>query len=332
MVRYTLRRLLHAVPLLLGVLALVFLVMHAAPGDPTAVYFHPDVPPEVARTVRRSLGLDEPLHVRFWEWVTAFATGEFGYSFSRGRPVAEVLGGALPETLLLGGAALGAVFAAGCSAGAWQALRAGSLSDRAASVAGLAVYSLPAFWLALMLILLFSWPGLPDFLRLPLTGATSVAYGEMGTWERLLDRARHLALPALALSAGPAAGVARFVRSSTVEEMGREYVTAARAWGLSERQVVGRHALRNGLLPVASLLGLYLPGLLGGALVVEVVFSWPGMGRLLYEGVLARDYPLVLAATFVFGVLVVVGNLAADLLYAALDPRVRYDGGRRAGR
>lgn len=275
--------------------------------------------------MRRNLGLDEPLHVQYLKWLGAFFTGDFGYSFSQHRPVGAAIGDALPNTLLLGGVSLTLIFALGCAAGVVQAVRQYSLTDDALTFAALFLYSVPGFWLALMLILLVSAPWMPDALRLPISGMTSVGHDALGFWGRLADRARHLVLPSVALGLASAAGVARYARGAMLEVIGEDYVRTARAKGLSRTRVILKHALRNALLPVISLFGLYLPLLFGGAVVIEVVFSWPGMGRLLYNGILARDYPLVMAATFLFGVLVVAGNLASDLLYAAADPRVRYD-------
>lgn len=324
--RYALRRLLASVPVLLGGLTLVFLLLHAAPGDPTAAYFHPDIPADVARQIRHDLGLDRSLPVQYLKWISSFVRGDFGYSFSRSESVARALAGVLPDTLFLGAAALALAFAGGIGLGSFQAARRGDPADDALSVMALTAYSIPGFWAALMLILLFSTV-VPEALRLPVSGATSVDHSLMGLAGRAVDRARHLVLPSLALALAPAAGVARYVRASVLDALQQEYVTAARARGLSERRVLLRHALRNGLLPVVSLLGLYVPAMLGGTVVIEKVFAYPGMGRLLYESALARDYPVVLAATFVFGVLVVLGNLAADLLYGCVDPRVRVGAG-----
>lgn len=322
LVRYVIRRLLASVPVLLGGLTLVFVLLHAAPGDPTAAYFHPDVPAEVARQVQHDMGLDRPLPVQYVRWMGSFLQGDFGYSFSRSQPVVGALAAALPNTLLLGGTALLLTFGVGLALGAFQAARRRRLADDALSVATLVAYSVPGFWVALLLILVFS-AVMPEALRLPVSGATSVDHAWMGPAARWLDRARHVVLPALALALAPAAGVARYGRASILDALREDYVRTARAKGLSERRVLIRHALRNGLLPVVSLLGLYVPALLGGTVVIEKVFAYPGMGRLLFESALARDYPVVLAAAFVFGVLVVLGNLAADLLYGLVDPRVR---------
>lgn len=328
LIRYALRRLLQAGPLLLAAATVVFLLLHLAPGDAATAYLHPDVPAEIARQLRRELGLGRPLHEQYLSWLGSLLAGDLGYSVSQGQPVARAIGEALPDTLLLGGTALVISFAAGAPLGFFQGLRPGSGADRLLSAATLTAYSVPAFWVALLLLLLFSVGPVRELLPLPLTGATSLDHGLMGPAGRALDRLRHLALPAAALSLAPAAAVARHARSAVAEARDADHVRAARGRGLSEAAVAVRHVVRNALLPLASLLGLYVPRLMGGAVVLEVIFSWPGMGRLLYRGVQARDVPLVLAATLLFAALVVLGNLLADLLYAAADPRVRYTSGR----
>ncbi len=325
MLRYTGRRLLGAIPLLLGIVTLTFLLLHLAPGDPTTAYFNPNIPPDVIEQMRRNLGLDRPLPVQYLDWLRSFFTGHFGYSFSQHRPVSAVILDALPNTLLLSGISLVLIFVIGCAAGVVQAVRQYSAADQVLTLLGLAIYSVPGFWLGLMLILLVSSPAISSWLHLPISGMVSIDHEYLGWWGRVADRARHLVLPVIALGLASAAGVARYMRGSMLEVVGQDYIRTARAKGLPERRVILGHALRNALLPIVSLFGLYLPLLFGGTVVIEVVFSWPGMGRLLYNAILARDYPVVMAATFLFGALVVLGNLVADLLYAAVDPRVRYE-------
>lgn len=323
--RYALRRLLQAVPLLLAAATVVFFLLHLAPGDPAAAYLHPDVPAEVADQVRRQMGLGRPLHEQYLSWLGAVVTGDLGYSFSQGQSVARAIAGALPNTLLLGGTALLLSFLAGGSLGVFQGgTRPNTATDRTLGTATLVAYSIPGFWIALLLLLVFSAAPVREFLPLPLTGATSVDHGLMDLTGRALDRLRHLVLPAAALSLAPAAAVARHARSAVLEARNADHVRAARGRGLPEWSVMLRHVVRNALLPLTSLLGLYIPRLMGGAVVLEVIFSWAGMGRLLYRGVQARDYPLVLGATLLFAALVVVANLLADLIYSAADPRVRY--------
>lgn len=310
--------------MVLGALTVVFFLLHAAPGDPASAYLHPDIPADVAARIRAQLGLDRPLPERYGRWIWSFLQGEFGYSHTRNQTVAGALAGALPNTLLLGGAALLLSFGVGSALGTWQAARGGAADD-ALSVATLVAYSLPGFWVGLVLILLVSGP-LPDALALPVTGATGLGYEGLSLPGRILDRLAHLVLPALALALAPAAGVARHARSSLLEVLGEPWIRAARARGLPRRSVVWSHGLRNALLPVLTLLGLYLPALLGGTVVIETVFAWPGMGRLLFDAALARDFPVVMGATFVYSILVVAGSLLADLLYRVADPRVRLDG------
>ncbi len=323
LIRFIGRRALQAIPLLIGVVTLIFLILHLAPGDPTAVWFNPDIPPDVLDRMRRSMGLDQPMHVQYLLWVKAFLTGDFGYSYTQFRPVAEVIGDTLPNTLLLGGVSLLVIFGVGCAAGAFQAVRQHGPADSLLTFVTLFLYSMPGFWLGLMLILAAS-TGL-SWLGLPVSGMTSVNHDLLGPIARIGDIAAHLVLPTIALGLAAAAGVARYTRGEMLEVIRQDYIRTARAKGLPERAIILRHAMRNALIPVVSLVGLYLPLLFGGALVIEVVFSWPGMGRLMYDAILARDYPVVMASSFLFGVIVIVGNLVADLLYAVVDPRIRYE-------
>ncbi|MFQ5529679.1 MAG: ABC transporter permease [Gemmatimonadota bacterium] len=325
LLRFAGRRLLQAIPLLLGIVTLTFVILHIAPGDPTATYFNPNIPPDVLDRMRASMGLDRPLHVQYASWVRAFFTGDFGYSYTQFRPVAEVLGDALPNTLILGGASLVVIFVVGCAVGTVQAVRQYGVSDTVLTVGALALYSMPGFWLGLMLVLAVSSPWWPDVLSLPVSGMTSVDHTFLSPLGRVADVSRHLVLPVIALGLASAAGIARYMRGEMLEVIQQDYIRTARAKGLREWRVLTKHALRNALIPIVSLLGLFLPLLIGGSVVIEVVFSWPGMGRLMYDSILARDYPVVMASTFLFGVLVVVGNLIADLLYGAVDPRIRHD-------
>ena len=328
MTAYVVRRLLGAVPLVLGVATLIFFVVNLAPGDPTQLLVSPNMRPEVVEQMRINFGLDQPVHVRYVKWLGAFLQGDFGHSYSHGRPVASVIGDILPNTLLLSSAALLVAFATGILLGVIQAVRQYSLTDSALSVVALFFYSMPSFWLALMLILTFSlyarnvwdWP-----IWFPASGRVSVDHAFLSPWGRLEDRVMHLVLPVASLSLVLAAGVARYMRGSMLEVVRQDYVRTARAKGLPERRVVFRHALRNALLPVITLLGLYLPVLFSGTVFIETVFAWPGMGKTIIDAISTRDYPLVMACSFIFAVIVVAGNLVADVLYALVDPRIRYD-------
>ena len=327
MAAYIARRLLGAVPLILGIATIIFFVVNLAPGDPTALYFNQNVPPEVLDQIRRNFGLDQPLHIRYWRWVVAFMTGDFGYSYAHGRPVLDIVLETLPPTLMLAGSTLVLIFLIGVATGVVQAVKQHRSTDRVLSVVSLFFYSMPSFWLGLMLMLVFSlkaheW-GLP--FALPPTGMTSVDYEFMGTGEKIMDRLAHLVLPVLTLTLVMAAGIARYTRGQMLEVIRQDYIRTARAKGLPERQVVIKHALRNSLLPVITLLGLYLPLLFSGSVFVEVIFSWPGMGRVIFDAIFQRDYPLVMATSFIFALVVVLGSLVADVLYALADPRIRYD-------
>ncbi len=321
------RRLLGAIPLVLGIATLIFFVVHLAPGDPTTLYVHQSVPPDVLARMRSNFGLDDPLLVRYWKWLTAFLAGDFGYSFAHSRPVRDLILETLPPTLVLAGSTLVLTFVIGVAMGVYQAVRQHRPADRALSVVSLFFYSMPSFWLGLMLMLLLSlkaheW-GLP--FALPPTGMTSVDYEFMGFWGKLGDRLAHLVLPVLTLTLVMSAGIARYTRGQMLEVIRQDYIRTARAKGLPERTILFKHALRNSLLPVITLLGLYLPLLFSGAVLVEVIFSWPGMGRVIVDAIFQRDYPVVMATSFIFALVVVIGSLVADVLYAVADPRVRYD-------
>jgi peptide/nickel transport system permease protein len=324
---FILRRVLGAIPLLLGIATLVFFVIAIAPGDPTAAYLNPNIPAEVIEQLRRNFGLDQPIYIRYLKWLGSFFTGNFGYSFAQGRPVADILLDAIPNTLVLAGLSLLLVFLVGIVIGVVQAVRQYSLLDGVLSLFSLFFYSMPPFWLALMLMLVFSlkahewgWP-----LALPATGVTSVDYDFLPAGARLLDRISHLVLPVTTLTLALAAGVARYTRGQMLEVVRQDYIRTARAKGVPERAVIVKHALRNSLIPVVTLLGLYLPFLFSGAVFVEVIFAWPGMGRVIVDAIFQRDYPVVMATSFLFAVMVVLGNLIADVLYAVVDPRIRYD-------
>lgn len=320
MAAYLLRRILLALPLLLGVSTIVFIVLHLAPGDPTQIYLSPHIDQEIQARVRHSLGLDQPLHVQYLRWLGAFLRGQFGYSLTQHRPVADILASAVPNTLILSLASLVIIFGVGVAAGTISAVRRHGLTDHVTTVVSLVFYSVPTFWLALMLILLFA-ELVPI---LPASQAVSIDHASLGLWGRVADRLRHLLLPSLALGLGGAAGIARFARGSMLEALSQDYIRTARAKGLPERTVIYKHALRNALIPVITLLGLYLPFLFSGAVLVETVFSWPGMGRVIVTAIFQRDYPVVMANTFLFGVMVILGNLLADILYCLVDPRIRY--------
>lgn len=323
MTGYILKRTLLAIPILLGASTLIFLLMHAAPGDPTSIYIRPDIDPVVIEQMRKNLGLDQPIHVQYVRWLSSFAQGDFGYSFSQKRPIIDIIKDTLPNTLLLSGVALVIIFTLGILVGTVQAVRQYSLVDNLATIVAFFFYSMPSFWFGLMLILLLSY----KLQWLPASQMTSVNFEFLPAGEQWVDRLKHLIMPALALGTGSAASVARYMRSGMLEQIRQDYVRTARAKGLSERIVIFKHAMRNALIPVVTLLGLYLPFLVGGAVLIETIFAWPGMGRLMVQAIFQRDYPIVLAAAFVIAIMVILGNLLADIMYSVVDPRVRVEEG-----
>ena len=313
------RRLGAAALLLLLVLSLLFALLQLAPGDPAELLLDPRIGSQQRQAMRAAYGLDRPPHEQYLRWLAAMLRGDLGISFRQSRPVAQVLGDHLGPTLLLAVAALLVQNAAGLVLGVAAARRAGSRTDHLIRAGSVLLYSLPTFWLALMALAALSYHlGL-----FPPGHMQSVGAAELSPAARLADLLRHLALPALVLGLAAGGATARFVRNGLLDALGEEFVRTARAKGLTERRILWLHALRNAATSLVQILGLSLPFLLSGALIVEVVFSWPGIGRLAFNSVLARDYPVVLATTALSGLLVIAGSLLADLLQMALDPRLR---------
>ena len=321
------RRLLGAIPLVLGIATIIFFVVNLAPGDPADRFSSPNMSFETREQIRVNMGLDQPIHIRYVRWLGALAQGDLGVSFSRNRPVTDIIQELLPNTLLLSFTAIGLAFVLGILLGILQAVRQYSLLDSIASIVGLFFYSMPSFWLALMMVLVFSlfatvggWP-----IYFPASDIQSIDYVFLSPFEKVQDRLMHLALPATSLALVLAAGIARYTRTSMLEEIRQDFVRTARAKGLSEPVVIFKHTLRNALIPVITLVGLYLPFLFSGTVFIESVFAWPGMGKLVVDAILQRDYPIIMGGSLVFAMMVVVGNLVADVLYAVVDPRIRYD-------
>lgn len=321
MTKTILKRLLHATLLLCGVCLLNFFLFELSPGDPTSRYFGPKTHLENLQSLRHNYGVDQPWHQQFLNWGRHVAHGDLGYSWSLHRPVAEVLGEALPATLQLTTAALLINLFLGAFVGVVMGVHHHRWWGRLLNSVSLALYSIPSFWLALTAIFLFSlhlhW--------LPASQMSSLFSEQMSFWLAFADRLRHLLLPAVVLGLGGAAGTARFLSGHIQEVLQQDYIRLAQAKGLTGIKIYLRHALPNALLPIVTLLGIYLPFLLGGAFIVEVIFAWPGMGRVAYEAIFSRDYPLIMMVNLVAAVMVIAGNLLADLLYPLLDPRMRVD-------
>lgn len=303
------------------VATLSFVLIHSAPGDPFAgALDNPNISSSIRANLRAQYGLDRPLPEQYLKYIGQLARGEMGWSFSRGRPVRAVLAQVLPKTLLLMGTALLASFIIGVGVATVQVSRHGSRLDRMLDRASLFLASMPDFWLAILVLLALTY-WLPLF---PIGGAVDpVMHDSYSAAGKFFDSLWHLILPALTLTMLYAAGIARFQRAALLDVMPSDFIRTARSKGLREREILLRHAMRNALLTLITLIGLSFPALLTGAVFIEKVFAWPGMGLTMVDAIASRDYPLVVGAVIVGSVLVVVGSLIADLLYGWADPRLR---------
>lgn len=322
MAAIVLRRIFNALVLVAITITLTFVVLHIIPGDPLAHYVEPGTSPADIARMRVALGLDQPLHHQYVQWWRHTVTGDFGTSILHQRPVRDLLAETIPRTLLLTSLALCVQIALGIAAGAYAARHRHRRADRIVSGATVLLYSIPPFYLAYLLITWFA----VDRSWLPTAGMLSPGAPAHGG-AALADRARHLILPVCVLGVAGAASFARFVRGSLIDALGEDYVRTARSKGLAESAVLWRHAFRNALPVLVTVAGLSAPFLLGGAVVVENVFAWPGMGSLMVEAVGARDDPTVLAITVLGACLVIAGNLAADLAMLWMDPRTTRSAG-----
>jgi peptide/nickel transport system permease protein len=315
---YIIRRVLQAIPLLFIISIISFLMMALAPGDPTAQYRDPSGSSETVdlTALREHMGIDDPIPVRYVKWMKLlFLEGNLGYSLQDGRPVLERIVERIPATFTLVGTAIVFSFIIAIPLGILSATKQYSFFDYTTTTFSFLGVSIPSFWFALMSILVFSlylgwFP--PSDMR------SNFEYFD------IVDRLHHLALPAMVLSIGLIASKSRYMRSSMLEVIKQDYVRTARAKGLKESKVIYKHALRNALLPIITLIGFQIPSLFGGALFIENIFAWPGLGRLGVEAIFLRDYQMIMGVVMIGAVLVVIGNLVADILYAVADPRIHY--------
>ena len=327
MFAYTLRRLLLAVPLLLGITFISFMVIHLAPGDPVEVQSGDMTERnirEAYKALREMYGLDKPLHVQYWNWLSRIVRLDFGRSFAPdGRLVLTKIGERLPITLLLNVIEMLIIMALAVPIGVMSATRQYSTFDKVTTIFVFLGFATPDFWLALLLMILFGvqlgW--------LPISGLRSLNWEYLTFWQQQLDFLSHLALPILVATFGGLAGFSRYMRQSMLEVVRQDYIQTARAKGLAERVGVGKHALRNAMLPIVTILGLSLPGLIGGSVIVEWIFAIPGMGQLMVQAAFERDYPVLMGNLVIVSTLTLFANLAADLAYSLVDPRIRV--GRR---
>ncbi len=325
MKQYALKRLTGMIPLLLGITIISFGMMHLAPGEPSVVgnEFNPKVSADDIERLRAYYGLDKPLYEQYWNWLKRLAVLDFGNSFSAdGRPVLDKVMERLPVTLWINILAMLLILAIAIPIGVASAVRQNSWFDRGMTVLVFIGFAIPSFWLGLLLMIgLGVNTGL-----LPISGIHDYSWQQMSWIEQQLDLMKHLILPVFVSAIGGLAGMSRFMRSGMLDVIRADYITTARAMGVAERMIRYRLALKNAMLPIITLLGLSIPGLIGGSVIVEQLFSIPGMGLLFYEAVMSRDYPLVMAITVIGAILTLIGNLMADLSYAWADPRIRHGG------
>lgn len=321
MVHFLIQRFWQLLITLFGITLLTFAIMHLAPGDPTDLQtaLNPRVSAQAKENLRRLYGLDRPLHIQYLDWLRRSVTLDLGSSFVDGEPVSQKIIGRLPVTVTINLLTLAVIVLVAFPIGILSATRQYSWIDKATTLFVYVGFSLPSFWLALLLMLLFGvslgW--------LPLSGFQSLTAAQLSPFERLIDWMRHLVLPVLTASLIGLAGYSRYLRSEMLEVIRQDYIQTARAKGLSERQVIYKHALRNALIPVVTLMGLELPTLIGGSVIIETIFAIPGIGQLSFQSVMTRDYPVVMGLTVFAGALTLIGNLLADLFYSWVDPRIR---------
>ena len=316
MISYIIRRIIIAIPLMIGVTILAFAIMHAAPGDPTALTMDPGVSPEDRQAFIEQNGLNDPLYIQYFSWMGNMLQGDFGTSLiHQGTSVSTMILARLPNTLLLMGVSAFLAFLISIPLGVLSAKKQYSLTDYSVTVGSFLGLATPNFWIGLILIM---------FLSVQLGWFPSGGVATLNAPFSILDRLHHLILPAIVLATAEMAGLTRFTRSSMLDVLKQDYMRTARAKGFKENKVIYKHGLRNALIPVITIFGLMLPSFFGGTVVVEKVFAWPGLGLLFFDAAFQRDYPVIMAITVISAVLVIIGNLVADILYAVFDPRIEY--------
>lgn len=322
MKKYLIKRLLGFAPTLLGITIISFAVMHLAPGEPTDLVLdlNPNVSLETKRRLIELYGLDKPLPEQYWNWLKRVVQLDFGQSFAPDRrPVWDKIRERLPVTLALNSLSLLLIMAVALPVGIYAALKPGRLFDKITTLLVFIAFAAPSFWLAILAMRFFG----AELRWLPISDLTSLNYHTLSVWGKAKDLASHLVLPVVLSAIGGLAGLSRYIRANMLEVLSQDYIATARAKGLPERVVVFKHALKNALMPVITILGLSLPGLIGGSVIMESIFAIPGLGQLFYQAVLSRDYPTVMGGLVIGAILTLFGNLLADLGYAWADPRVR---------
>jgi peptide/nickel transport system permease protein len=322
MTAYIIRRLLAMIPIIIGVTFLTFAIINLMPGSPVLrLRDNPKIRPEAAAELERQLGLDKPWPQRYVTWLGDLARGDLGVSLYNRLPVADRIWSVIPNTLLLAVVSLVFALMIAVPLGVYAAVKHRSLFDHFATVSGVAMYAIPDVWLALVLVWIFALQanklGLPS---LPVGGMTDPRGGG-----DFLDRVQHMILPVIALSLAQIGGWSAIIRSSMLEVLSNDYIRTAKSKGLSDRVVYYVHGFKPAFITLLTLIGLALPGLIGGAIIIETIFAWPGMGRLTFEAIGRRDYTMIMATTLMFAMLTMLSNLLTDIAYVRLDPRIRLD-------
>jgi peptide/nickel transport system permease protein len=326
MISILLKRLAGLVPVFFGITVVSFFVIHLAPGKPTDIQttLNPKVSYEAKLRWEKMEGFDKPIYVQYATWLGRFLRLDFGRSHLDGRKVLDKISERIPVTILLNSLSLALILSIGIPLGILSAVKRNSILDRLTTTGVFVAFSAPEFWIALLLMSLFGitlgW--------LPISGIKSLDFEYLSIAGKTADIARHLILPVAIAASGSLAGISRYMRSSMVHIMTQDYIRTARAKGMSEKDVIYKHALKNAMLPVVTILGLSVPGLIGGSVIFESIFAIPGMGRLFYEAVMARDFNTIMGILSIGAVLTLIGNLLADIAYFYADPRIRVTGGK----
>lgn len=309
------------VPLIFGITLITFIIIHLAPGGPLEIQAEMSLKAsaQAIENLRRLYGLDKPLHLQYMDWLKRFIFFDFGTSFVDGRRVIDKIIERIPITLTINLISLFFIFLLALPLGVLSAVKRNSLFDKVTTVSVFIGFSTPHFWLALLLMILFG----VKFGWLPISGLQSLDISDMTPLQLLIDRAHHLILPIFVASFGGIAGLSRYSRSNMLEVIRQDYIRTARAKGLKDEEVIFKHAMRNALMPIVTILGLSVPGLIGGSVIIETLFSIPGMGQLFFSSAMARDYPTIMGILVIGAFLTLLGNLLADVGYAIVDPRVK---------
>lgn len=322
MVHYIIKRALLSIPILFGITIITFIIIHITPGGPTILQTHMNmkVSADSVEKLKKLYDLDKPLHVQYLKWLVRLAKLDFGESFVDNRPVIKKIKERIPNTLLLNILSLFFIFVFAVPIGIFSAVKQNSFYDKAFTTISFMGFSIPTFWLALLLMLLCG----VHLNILPISGMRSPDADSMPFLIALWDRIKHLILPVFVSAFGGLASISRYMRSSMLEVIRQDYIRVGRAKGLPEKEVIYKHALKNAILPIITILGLSIPGLIGGGFIFETIFAWPGMGRLGFESAMQFDYPVIMGVVTIGALLTLIGNLVADITYALVDPRIRY--------